>query len=76
MATARDPEYTPVRTRRGGAVHAITLTALKVVCGLKRPRGGWRVACLPLTCKACKRKLVFSVRRGAKARAAAQPVTS
>lgn len=66
MASAREPEYTPVRTPRGKSVHAMTITALKPACGKKRPRGGWRVACLPLTCKACARKLVFPVRRGAK----------
>ena len=73
MATAHDIEYTPVRTPRGKVVHALTMTALRPACGEKRPRGGFRIVCKPLTCMACKRKLGFTVRRGAKARASERP---
>lgn len=76
MATAHPPEYTPVRTPRGKLVHAMTLSGLAPACGEKRPRGGFRIVCKPLTCMACKRKLGLVVRKGAKARAAARPAVT
>ncbi len=51
-------EHTPITPRRGGLVHAVTLSNAKVTaCG--RKFSGWIVALRPLTCIECKRAIFF-----------------
>lgn len=60
---AREPdiEFTPVRPRRGGQVHAATLSnPTKTACG--RTFSGWMIALEKLSCRACALAVIHDCR--------------
>jgi hypothetical protein len=58
-------QYTPVRPRSGGLVHATSLTdAHRTQCG--KIAAGWVISMEKLSCQRCKELLHMPVKPGAK----------
>ena len=74
MGTVITQAYTPVRTPRGAAVHALAWDQIKTACGKAQPKAGWRVTDAHLSCAGCMTALAAVAKRPARrARPEARP---